>query len=173
MRLLLLLIILPGSLMAKTLELKKASRIIYIEERAKWELGKELFGMPFIYFSPSLNGQRSSISFTNTGIEIDIDVKALSSSQNDYQNNKKAWSEQVGAKPLEFSTYQSSTNKFGHKTYSIGFNYEFQGKKYNEKSFYIECRGSLIFAKSLRLYENSIHDIDFKNLLENLDCGGV
>jgi hypothetical protein len=46
---------------AGSLELKKNTRSIYIEEKNEWRLGKDLFGMPFIYFSPQVNGQRSNI----------------------------------------------------------------------------------------------------------------
>lgn len=158
---------------AKTMELKKNTRSIFIEEKADWKLGKDLFGMPFIYFSPQVNGQRSNISFTDTGADVELDVQSLASSQKDYQTGRKQWAEQVGATPVAFHPYQVSTNKHGHKVHRIGFNYIHEGDNYVERSHYIECRGKIIFAKSLRLKENELHENDFNELLASLDCGGV
>jgi len=155
------------------LELKKNTRSIFIEEKTGWRLGKDLFGMPFIYFSPESNGQRSNISFTDTGADLDLDVNSLASTQNKYQANKKKWAEQIGATTQGFVPYEVSTNKHGHKIHSIGFSYLHEGESYNEKSFYIECRGKILFSKSLRVKENHMHDKDFSDLLRTLDCGGV
>lgn len=158
---------------AKSLELIKNNRVIFIEEKSGWTLGKDLFGMPFIYFSPQTNGQRSNISFTDTGAEVELDIKALASSQDSYQDGRKKWAEQVGAMPLGFIPYQVTINKHGHKVHRIGFLYVHEGRAYNENSYYIECRGKIIFSKSLRLKENVQHDKDFTDLLTNLDCRGV
>ena len=158
---------------AKTLELEKNTRSIFVDEKEGWTLGKDIFGMPFIYFSPQSNGQRSNISFTDTGADLEIDIKSLATTQDKYQDGRKAWAEQVGAMPLGFLPYQVTVNKHGHKVHRIGFTFEHEGKAYNEKSFYIECRGKIIFSKALRLKENEKHDKDFDELLTSLDCGGV
>lgn len=158
---------------AKTLELIVDTRTIYISQKPQWELGKDIFGIPFIYFSPQVNGQRSSISFTDTGAELELDVKALSQTQSKYQNGRKKWAQKVGATPLFFIPYEAQVNKHGHKIHQIGHNYAHEGKTYHEKSYYIECRGKLLFSKALRLDVNEKHDQDFKDLLESLDCGGV
>lgn len=161
------------SAQAKMLELKKSTRSIFIEEKNGWKLGKDLFGMPFIYFSPESNGQRSNISFTDTGADLELDIKSLAETQSKYQKNRKAWAEKVGASALGFSPYEVSINKNGHKVHKIGFSYEHEGKAYNEKSFYIECRGKILFSKSLRLLSNEKHESDFNDLISSLDCGGV
>jgi hypothetical protein len=158
---------------AKSMELKKGSRSIFIEEKPDWKLGKDLFGLPFMYFSPQKNGQRSNISFTDTGANLELDIKSLASSQDKYQQGRKEWAQQVGATPLGFSAYEVKVNQHGHRVHKIGFNYEHEGKSYFEKSFYIECRGKIIFAKSLRLSENEMHEKDFSDLIGGLDCGGV
>ncbi len=158
---------------AKSLELKKNTRSIFIEEKADWTLGKDLFGMPFIYFSPQVNGQRSNISFTDTGADLELDIKSISSSQDFYRDNKKKWAEQVGAKIDGFSDLESFSNKHGHKVHKIGVEYTHEDDSYVEKSYYIECRGKILFSKSLRLKSNAIHDNDFTDLIQNLDCGGV
>lgn len=168
-----LLCLLTWQVQAKTLDLKLENRSIYIEDKSQWELKREIFGMPFLYFSPQINGQRSNISFTDTGAEVQLDVKALESSQSKYQKGREKWAESVHAKVISFLPYKSSTNKFGHKVHRIGVSYEHEELTYVEKSFYIECRGRIIFSKALRLAKNVQHDKDFNDLIEKLDCGGL
>ncbi|HXH73477.1 MAG TPA: hypothetical protein VNJ08_00830 [Bacteriovoracaceae bacterium] len=164
---------LSGTVLGKSLELTKNARSIFIEEKPDWKMGKDLFGMPFIYFSPKKNGQRSNISFTDTGANLALDMKALADNQADFKKNKDAWAKTVGATTLEFSPYEVKETKLGHKIHQIGFSYKHENKIYFERSNYIECRGKIIFSKSLRLKENEKHEKDFQELLHGLDCGGV
>jgi hypothetical protein len=170
---LVLLILFSFSSHAKVLELKKNSGTIFIPEKSNWKLGKELFGMPFIYFSPESNGQRSNISFTDTGAELELDIKTLASTQEKYQAGRKKWAKTVGADPISYEPYEVKINRHGHRVHRVGFNYAHEGKVYAEKSYYIECKGKLLFSKSLRLQENAAHENDFADLLSSLDCGGV
>jgi hypothetical protein len=165
--------VLPFKSEAKALELKKNGRSIFIEEKTNWTLGKDLFGMPFIYFSPQINGQRSNISFTDTGADVELDIKALAASQDSYQEGRKEWASKVGANVQGYLPYEVKVNKHGHKIHRIGFTYEHEGKTYLEKSYYTECRSRIIFAKSLRLTINEKHDSDFEDLMSSLDCGGI
>lgn len=158
---------------AKMLELKKSTRSIFIEEKKGWMLKTDLFGMPFIYFSPQANGQRSNISFTDTGADLALDVNSLATTQDKYKKLKNSWAQKVGANSLSFSPYELTINNNGHRVHRMGFTYEHEGKAYNEKSFYIECRGKIYFSKSLRLLTNEKHEKDFNDLISNLDCGGV
>jgi hypothetical protein len=144
---------------------------ILIPNLAGWELGRNMFGMPFIYFSPQLNGQRSNISFTATGVETDIDLNSLGKNQESYQNLKKNWADSVMARSLSFLPYQVWKNSQGHVVHQIGFTYEHEKLQYVENSFYIDCRGKLIFSKSLRLHSNLQHEGEFKKIINEMDCG--
>ena len=161
------------SLQAKMLELKNGTRTIFIEEKSQWQLGKDLFGMPFIYFSPSHGGQSSNISFSDTGAKLNLDSSLLDKNTSDYQENKKQWAEQIEAQIISFDPFSVKTSARGHRVHEIGVQYKQQDKTYDEKSYYIECRGKIVFAKSLRLIENSSHGEDFKDLITQLDCSGV
>lgn len=158
---------------AKSLELKRNTRSIFIEEKVNWKLGKDLFGMPFIYFSPEANGQRSNISFTDTGADLELDVKSLATSQKSYQSSRKEWAKTVNADVISFFPYEVKINQHGHKVHKIGLRYAHEGKTYQEQSYYIECRGKILFSKSLRLSKNEQHEKDFSDLINGLDCGGV
>ncbi len=143
--LMVLFILFSFSAQAKVLELKKNTGTIYIPEKSNWKLGKELFGMPFIYFAPERNGQRSNISFTDTGAELELDIKSLASTQEKYQAGRKDWAKKVGADPISYEAYEVKVNKNGHRVHRIGFNYTHEGKVYAEKSYYVECRGKILF----------------------------
>lgn len=161
------------ALAAAPLSLNKNGTSIFISQKDGWRLEKDLFGIPFIYFSPIANGQRSNISFTDTGADLELDIKILGSTQSEFQKIKRNWAKQIAASPLNFIPYQVSINMHGHKVHQIGFVYEHKGKRYQEKSFYIECRNKLIYSKSLRLVKNKAHEKIFSEILNDLDCGGI
>jgi hypothetical protein len=167
------LVISPKTSYSKSIELKKNGKSIFVEDKKNWKLGKDLFGMPFILFSPRDNGQRSNISFTDTGARLELDFKELQKNQDSFKSHKKEWASTVGAEIKSFSSYKTSLNKYGHRIHQIGLNYLFKEKSYQESSYYIECRGKIIFSKSLRLTESSQHEKDFNDYIQNLDCGGV
>ncbi|HLT23164.1 MAG TPA: hypothetical protein VKZ84_06965 [Bacteriovoracaceae bacterium] len=165
----LLLLFLTSSSFAE--ELTHSGHTLYVDNHEQWEVGKDLFGIPFILFSPQTNGQRSNISFAHTGAELSLEVEALKSNQKDYQANKKKWAELHSATIKKFIPYSSFLNAHGHRVHSIGVSYENEQKIYIEKSFYTECKDQILFSKSLRLQENSAHEKYFSSLINSLDCG--
>lgn len=144
---------------------------VLIPSLENWELGKDMFGMPFIYFSPQTNGQRSNISFTSTGQDAKVDLVRLSQHPETYKEIKSSWAQTVSAKPLEFHPYRKWKNNHGHAVHEIGFSYLHEEKSYVEHSFYVDCRGKVIYSKSLRLKDNLSHQKDFQKLLQDMDCG--
>ncbi len=169
---LLLLIFSTHSLVwAETQTLSTAQGRILIPILKKWELGKNLFGMPFLYFSPQTNGQRSNISFTDTGVNLEIDLSRLRANNESYHKIKNDWAQSIGGKIIAFHPFKIWKNDQGHAVHEIGVEYIHENKSYLEKSFYVDCKGKLIFAKSLRLKLNQEHQKDFDLLLNKLDCG--
>lgn len=144
---------------------------IFVPELKGWELGKNMFGMPFLYFSPQTNGERSNISFTNTGVDGDLDLPSLGKNPEQYQKMKKEWAETVDAKVSAFIPFKSWKNDQGLVVNEIGVEFLASEKAYVEKSYYVDCRGRLLFVKSLRLKVNEAHQKDFESLVKNLDCG--
>lgn len=154
-----------------TLELSHSGHNLYVDNSKNWELGKDLFGIPFILFSPQKNSQRSNISFTHTGAELELDVKILKENASDYQENKKKWANLHQVEILKFLPYKSFLNSHDHRVHSIGMSYIHRNKNYVETSFYIECKGQIVFSKSLRLQENESDEKYFHSLINSLDCG--
>jgi hypothetical protein len=163
----------PAFVHAGTLEIKQDGKSIFLEEKSGWKLHKDIFGIPHIYFSPKANGQRTNLSFTDTGAVGEIDLDSLRKSQKVYQQLKENWAIKVGATPNQFLPYEVQSNRNGHKIHQIGFVFNHHGKIYLERSFYIECRGKILFSKSLRLDVNKEHDAEINDILKTLDCSGV
>jgi hypothetical protein len=161
----------PSVTSASTQTLVTERGQILINELKDWELGKDMFGMPFIYFSPQINGQRSNISFTSTGVETDLDLTTLGKNQDTYKKMKLQWADSVQAKIIGHSPYKRWKNSQGHIVHQIGFEYSHEDLHYVETSFYVDCRGKLIFSKSLRLKANLPHQKDFEQLIQDMDCG--
>lgn len=155
------------------MELKYEGHSLFVDVPENWQIGKDLFGIPYTFFSPQENGQRSNISFAPTGAELELDVATLKKNQKDYQENKKKWSEIHSATPLGFIPYKSYLNKNDHRVHTIGFSYSHREKKYIENSFYLECKGKIIFSKSLRLEVNQSHQKLFEEMINSLDCGVI
>ena len=144
---------------------------IFVPEFKGWELGKDMYGMPFIYFSPLENSQRSNISFTYTGVEVLVNLAEIGQDPEGYKKLKLKWTKSVDAKPLNYHIYKNWKNNHGHSVHEIGFDYSYKDKKYTEKSYYINCRQQLIYAKSLMLIANKDHAPKLLKLVEDLDCG--
>lgn len=144
---------------------------IFIPELSQWEMGRDMYGMPFIYFSPQENSQRSNISFTYTGVEVKVNLAEMGQDRKGYQELKNNWAQSVDAKPLKYHAYKSWKNVHGHKVHEVGFEYLFKEKKYAEISYYVDCRGQLVYAKSLRLQSNDSHAPLMHQLVRELDCG--
>lgn len=152
-------------------QLSHEGHTLFIDNNKNWEIGKELFGIPFILFSPQKNGQRSNMSFAHTGAEIELEVKALKDNQKAYQNNKEKWAKIHSANIKEFYPYKSFLNSHNHRVHSIGLSYEHEDKVYVETSYYTECKGKIVFSKGLRLSINEDHQSYFHSLVNSLDCG--
>lgn len=167
----LLFVLISSQLHAATLTLETERGHVHIPEIPKWELGKNMFGMPFLYFSPQENGVRSNISFTSTGHETDGELNRLSENPESYKKIKSKWAESVAAKAVEFYPYKKWKNDHGHVVHEVGFSFLHESKHYIEKSFYVDCRGKVIFSKTMRLKDNENHEKDFRVLLNDMDCG--
>lgn len=154
-------------------ELTHQGHTIYVDNPQQWEVGKDLFGIPFILFSPQKNTQRSNISFAHSGVELELDIKTLKNNQKDYQDNKIKWAQTHDIKIEGFLPYQSFVNLHKHQVHSIGMSYTHKNKTYIENSFYIECKGKIVFSKGLRLKVNEQDEAYFKSLINSLDCGVI
>jgi hypothetical protein len=160
-------------LWAKPMKLETSYGKIFVPEIKDWEMGREMFGMPFIYFSPQVNGERSNISFTATGVDVEGDLTEMGRDFAGYKKMKDAWAAEVLAKPLGYIPYKSWKNAQGHIVHEVGFEFELEGDHYVEKSYYIDCTKRLIFSKTMRNKLNADHDKEFGRMINELDCGAA
>ncbi|GAB4010255.1 MAG: hypothetical protein Fur0010_02530 [Bdellovibrio sp.] len=143
---------------------------LYVDIHKSWELKKDVFGFPFMAFSPTEMGQKSNLSFLASGESLAFDEVRMKKEVDDYKKIKTDWAEKVGAKILKTYPLSTNVNSKGHKIHKIGIDYSFNNKNYIETSYYIECRGKLYFSKSLLLRENSSRQKDVDEMIKGLDC---
>lgn len=157
--------------LAKDLTMPHKSGTLITVEKEDWEMGKDMFGIPYMYFSPKKNGQRSNITFAATGADISFDTTNIAGGMRDYEKMKKEWAQKTESTVQGFIPYRFWSNLYGHKIHQVGFSYKNEEKIYVEHSFYIECKGKMYFSKSLRLEENKVHEKEFEDLIKHIDCG--
>jgi hypothetical protein len=172
MRLLVILCAILASLSAGAKEIKIPSDggLILFNAPASWELKHDIFGMENWLFSPKLNNSRSNITVTNTKSKIQLNFDSIKKSRKNYEKLKQNWADRVQAKVISFKPMKAQKNTNGNLVNSIGFSYVFKGKKYIEDSYYIDCRGTVVFVKSLRLEVNLDHQEDINQMINSMDC---
>lgn len=152
------------------MKLSSDGGVIIFESSDSWELRHDLFGMENWLFSPKENNSRSNITVTNTKTKIKLDIEKIKKNQKSYEALKRNWADGVQAKVISFIPMSSRKNSHGNTVNTIGFRYFFKDKNYREDSYYIDCRGTLIFAKSLRLEVNANHQNDIDKMINSMDC---
>lgn len=135
-----------------------------------WEMAENVFGIPYIYFSPLENGQRSNISFTHTGLDFPFDENDLEGSLVEYRSLKQVWAKKVGAEIISFSNHELYETSQGHPVHQFSFSFRSNESQYIETSYYLACFEKMIFIKSLRLIQNTSHELAFTRLINSIRC---
>lgn len=161
---------LTTSAIAVEVKLNSDGGVILFDAPKSWELRHDLFGMKNWLFSPKSNNSRSNLTVTNTKAKISLDISEIKKSQKSYERLKRNWADKVNATVISFKTLKSFKNDRGNQVSSIGFSYVHKNKRYLENSYYIECRGTIIFSKSLRLEVNEDHQSDIDRIVRSMDC---
>lgn len=110
------------------------------------------------------------MSFTHTGLNLKFDEKKMKDSQQQYLSGKEKWAAKRNIKIVGVYPYHIFNNDKGHKVHHIGVKYISKKKLYSENSFYIECKGAMVHAKSLNLVKNFKHELKFKSIVKELSC---
>lgn len=154
----------------KMIQLDSGLGRMTFESNPNWELKHNLFGMENWLFSPKLNNSRSNITITDTKAKIELDIQTIKKSQKKYEHLKRKWARKVDANIISFKTLKSFKNTQGHFVHTTGISYLFKKKNYEETSYYIECRGNVLFVKSLRLEQNEEHQQNINQIVKTMDC---
>jgi|GEM_PF-1563246 len=114
-----------------------------------WVDVKDTLGMPVMLVGPETDEYRPVVSITPTGLEkFTLDEKAIKSTYGDYRLGRIQWLEERAGKLISFEKF--TTESIGKQTaYVAGVNYEIDGKKFTERSYYFNCGKELYFIKSL------------------------
>ena len=154
----------------KRLQLKGSQGIVTVPALADWRLEKNVMGLPFVYFSPKLNGERSNLSIISTSSEIEFQSLKLKQDQKSYMAGKLAWAKKVNAEIIRQKPFKVWVNEFGLKVHQIGIEYRYNLKNYSEVSYFIGCEKRTLILKSLNLDSNSQHQRSFETIVNEINC---
>lgn len=155
---------------AKVLHLQGEFGGIHVPVVKGWTLEKNVLGLPYVYFSEHVNGQKSNMSLINSKSKIQLDEKSLKKDEASYLEGKKNWAKKVNAKIIKAKPYETFINAHGHKVHQIGVQYLFKKKLYSENSYYVECRDKTLILKSLNLVKNFKHQVSFNRIAKEINC---
>ncbi len=133
---------------AETFKLEKG--LVKVDVPRGWESVEDLYGMPLALLGEEKEGRRPVIFVTPTGVNnITFDSKALAKESKEYESGRRRWLASVGGSPTNFRKYASVQWPGANEVHSFGFDYELNGAKFSENSYYVVCNGALYHIKSL------------------------
>lgn len=144
--------------------------LITFNADSEWSLKHNIFGMKNWLFSPKLNNSKSSLTVTDTKAKIELQIEVIEKNHKKYEVLKSNWANKTNAKVISFRPMQTFKNSHGHPVSKIGFSYIHKETTYVENSYYISCRGNILFAKSLRSEKNKVHETNFQKVIQSMDC---
>lgn len=134
-----------------------------------WRYERNLLGLPHVFLTNE-SPVRSTLSLTLTGIEgVKLLGDNLEKTQQDYQTGRKVWADTRNAQNINFIPYSKSENPERIKIHQIGFEYDLAGKRYLEKTYYVECPKSLVNLKLLAL-KKSEKIKEAESIVSSLRC---
>jgi hypothetical protein len=163
-------LMLSQTVMAKTTTLKLERGEIFFSKPSSWQVKHDLFGIKNWLFSPKENGIRSNLTITDTKVNIELNSEIIKKNHESYVRLKQNWARKVNATPVSYSPLILWKNQHGHFVNEISFNYVFKKKQYQETSYYLECRGNLVYIKSLMIMQNQEHKKDLREVVNSMDC---
>ena len=130
-------------------------------------------GLPLVVVGKMYNGARTTLSITPTDLKnLVFNPKELKTSQKIYQEGRRKWLKRYGGKLLKFIPYQLKLLSNKLKVHSIGYSYSLNQTKYEEMSYFINCKEQLYHLKSL--LRPSTHQTDrqhINGIINNFQCG--
>jgi hypothetical protein len=133
---------------AETFKLEKG--VVKFDVPRGWDSAEGLYGMPLTLLGEEKEGKRAVILVTPTGVNgVSFDGQALAKESKDYENGRRRWVASVGGNATNFRKYASAAWPGAQEVHTFGFDYELNGQKYSENSYYVVCNGSLYHLKSV------------------------
>lgn len=134
-----------------------------------WRATKDFMGMPLTLSGPMIEKRRPIITFTPTGLKklkFDLDERK---SQGDYVLNRKKWLKKHKGEASKFYKHERIRLKKSHG-YKVGYEYQVNGLRFKEASYYLVCKQKLFHAKYLLSEGNFKYEKEAKAIIGSFEC---
>jgi hypothetical protein len=145
---------------------------VEIEVPERWQVARDLFGLPLQILGPQNGTFRPVLSLTDTPLSnIIFDTTKSKPNEGLYQKGRTTWLKKKGGKLISFLPYKSFQS---HQMdfHEIGFEFWLKNLAYREKTYVFLCKNKLVYLKTLESRQNKLsHELVFKKIIASLKCG--
>lgn len=139
---------------------------VQIEIPELWQEVTGLFGVQLSLLGPKKNSHRPVVMIDATDFsKYKFDKVALKKNEREYRTGKEEWLAKMKGKSISYFPYEVQNRSKDQVIHQVGLQYEIDGKKFVEKSYYVHCGQNLFHLKSLNLLED---DKDYKDDIEKI-----
>lgn len=132
-----------------------------LDVKGEWVDTIGLFDIPLTLSGPMTNNVRPIITVTPTEMtKVKFTEQKDNQANEDYQTERKKWLSTHKGNVINFYPYQKSKWEGVEEAHILGYSYSINENIYDEKTYYVLCRGRLYHLKSL------VQEIHFESLKE-------
>jgi hypothetical protein len=116
-----------------------------------WQTVNKEVGIPLKLIGPMDNERRPVVLFVPLDVKEDkLIIDDKTKAEESYKLGRMAWLQTISGKIISFLPMKTSTtNNNKIELNQFGYLYQFDGANFEEKSFYIKCKGQVFHMKSL------------------------
>lgn len=132
-----------------------------LEVKSEWVDTIGLFDIPLTLSGPMINDVRPIISVTPTEMtKVKFAEQKDNQTNEDYQSERKRWLSTHKGSVINFYPYQKTKWDGVEEVHILGYSYSINENVYDEKTYYVLCKGRLYHLKTL------VQEIHFESLKE-------
>lgn len=132
-----------------------------LEVKSDWVETLGLFDIPLTLSGPMINNVRPIITVTPTEMtKVKFIEQKGNQTNEDYQTERKRWLATHKGNVINFYPYEKTKWDGVEEAHILGYSYSINENVYDEKTYYVLCRGRLYHLKSL------VQEIHFESLKE-------
>lgn len=132
-----------------------------LEVKSEWFDTIGLFDIPLTLSGPMINDIRPIITVTPTEMtKVKFVEQKDNQTNKDYQAERKKWLASHKGNVISFYPYEKTKWDGVEEAHILGYSYSINENVFDEKTYYVLCRGRLYHLKSL------VQEIHFESLKE-------
>jgi len=161
---------LPALAQIKTFKISKKKVSIHYPKN--WQFAYNFLSSPLTLFGPMQNDSRPVITISDSRVEnYKFNENKLEKDQKKYQKSKIKWLKKNYGSVINFIPYKKEKWSSIKEVHSIGVNYEVNGKKFKEMSYFFSCHKKLHNSTTLiTLSQDKKYGKTIKKMMDSIKC---